>query len=127
MPKILGASPKGRSDSINESRIVVVPPAIIELKAASVFGLRKVSKASTGTSNPDTMIAYEYNINCSTPFILSAIPIATIPIASVNSLENKSTFLSVNFPGMIFSMMSVNILPEAAIRQLSAVDKIAEK
>ena len=120
-----GGWPRGRNGKEIPEIIkasVEPPPIIIEKRAANEFGFFKNSAANTGIIIPDTINEYECSINCKTLVIFSAISKAKTPTIRVSICEYRSPALA-----LCFFRISVKILPDAAIKQLSAVDIIAEK
>ena len=127
IPKILGSSPKGSGKSKIMRDMVVPPPNIIELIAAMEERLFKYKAPNTGMNSPETMKAYEYSINSRTFDIFAASNKANAPSISVIICDNRILLILRLFVLTSFIYMSVNTFPEDAIRQLSAVDMMAEK
>lgn len=124
---MLGSKPRGSSQSGNDNITVVTPPESIDQKAPVELLFDQNSAPIIGIKSPDTIKAYEYNIKSSTLVIIEARINATIPINNVTIWEVLKKLLSWLSHLNTLANKSETTLPDAAIRQLSAVERIAEK
>lgn len=127
MPNIVASSPNGRLTSANIKKSVVVPPPIIDTIAAFELGFLEKYANNVGTRRPETINEYDFNTIVNTEVNQVARKNATTPRSRVAICDVANKLRVTYFFKKVLSKISFTKLPEAAIRQLSAVDITAEK